>query len=286
MIGRGTPLRKRGNYRVFLVKNRTHPYIEVRDIRDDSFIGSTAVMASANFCVDRLASGLPMETPQESRDRTLELYAGVKPTRFRYYMHHYLGGMRWMNGGLLDDDLTDYTREGKDKRRAKMNEDHDLCRFGLDPKVYPDRLALEEEETRRAYAEGQWPDADEPDDPAVVNTTHEWYRSPNSLGTYHDEPLNPRSPLGVLASSREVIPVLPEWIEDARIGMQLALRYGVDDPHGFPMLPVLRRWADILGQRYGGNWFPDLTVPGRLRVNPERALEAQIRSLLSSPTTG
>jgi hypothetical protein len=253
----GTPLKKFGPFQVFQPRRGTHPHWRVYNTDTGADMGISSVVESANFAARRLAEGQPMETPQERLETAMELYALIYPTKFRYYTSVYLNGHKWVNGGLYDDDLTEYTPEGRAWRRARQEADHRQHRQGL--AGYPDESAIETAATLAAYRAGTWPDAADPrtaKQEFLVGTTIGIVPTPtNGIIYLPDEELTkPHTSLGMLT-----VPdtwATPEWLEDARKATQLILRYG-EERDGQSFLETITRWARDLTLRYGGQWLPD-----------------------------
>lgn len=240
----GTPLRRFGRYLVTQPRHGTHPFWRVYDRETDEAILYSEHRASADEGARRLATGRPIYTPAEMLARSIARYASLYPSRVRYLDHVYLvngNGLDWINGGLADCNVTDITddgaamltaRDAMQRAKEKARETSALCariRDEVDRKI-----ATEESAIRAQFAAGTWPDAIEPT---------RLYPASDGYCKLH-ELISLPAPA-------------PEWVDDARAATRLLLTHGRDGERGDNTVAIVRKWADALAARFGGQWRPD-----------------------------
>lgn len=261
----GTPGRKFGRYRVYQPRRGSHPHWDVYDDATGEWVAGSEVKASADFAAQRLAEGVPLQTPQELMDRAVALYASTFQSRFAYHGHRYLVCSRWMAGGLCNEDVTDLTPEGQAWRRAKEATDTAKMRAEWAARGEPFVIDLEDAAVIAAYRAGAWPDvgsATGSELDAHLRQRRAEAGVPENCLPYFTDDLDdekPHAALGKLAAGLVDPPATPEWVEDARAATILLLRYGVEDPRYPDRHPktLLARWAAQLADRYGGVWTPE-----------------------------
>lgn len=266
MSDRGTPLKKFGLYQVRQLRWGSYPSWSVCDINDEQICYST-VKASAYFVAEKLASGLPIVSPQESLDNSMSLYPSLYPCKLRYYDHLFLtngNGMDWINGGLCESDVTRYTAEGlawyerKEREREEAEEARSpghkarLDRYMRDHDA-EDIFGPSDATIRKWYAEGTWPDVLPPREPKS-----EWLRGMGSRWGYTKlYPASDRYCTLWELAAQDHNPT-EEWLECARTGCRIILTHGTNDPERKTEDTVgkVREWATTCQAKYGGVWLP------------------------------
>lgn len=221
----GTPLKKFGPYQVRQSRRgKTFGTFHLYD-QDGQRVLFSFHKGSIYLAAEKLASGKPIQTPQEARDHSVRTYALIYPSRFSWYNQTYAvigNGLEWINGGLVADDVTSLTPEG-----AEINNRME------DPKGRWKTPLPEEEANIRAYLDGTWPE----------------FGGRGKLYPLHD----PYSCLGEMAlrvtRGEEFDPL---WVEDARTAALMFWKVvGVDQSS----VNLLLKWCHTLEKKYGGQWF-------------------------------
>jgi len=243
---RGTPLRRFGAYLVTQPRRGRGAFWEVYDADGERVLYSES-HASANEAARRLATGRPLLTPDESRARSIARYSSIYPSRFAWFDHTYLtngNGLAWINGGLVDTDVTLLTPEGcamVDERQKRAREERRATapawRRTLDE--HEDQYDAEEAALSARYLAGGWPDVTA--DRSTLYPASEDYSCMGELLTM------------------PTASVAPEWLDDARAAMRMLLAHGRDGDHR-DTLATLREWVPRLAARHGGEWLQTATA--------------------------
>lgn len=220
----GTPLKKFGPYQVHQVRRGSYPTFHLYD-QGWSRVLFSFHKGSIYFAAEKLATGKPIHTPREAMDFSLQNYALIYPSRFSWYCHTYAtigNGLEWVNGGLISDDVTSLTPEGREFEKSKYN----YGIFGPIP---------EEEENLRSYLNGTWPD----------------FAGRCDLYPLHDT----YSRLGEMAHGvAKGDSFDPEWVEDARTAFNLLATKATEAGD----IELLQKWSGMFERALGGVWLSNL----------------------------
>lgn len=243
----GTPLRRFGHYRVTQTHRGEAPTWAVYDTRRGERLLFSFCKASADFAAERLATGRPLQTPDEATERSLRLYGSIYPSRFALYDHRYVvlgNGLDWINGGLAERDVTFLTDEGARAWEAR----HGAEREETNRRTREHNALMAQ--ASALLGEAYEPEPEEPDRLAQ-------YRA----GTWPEVGERTRLYPGGEEYSRlaqllrmDTAAVDPAWLDDARAACRLLLAHGTSDGGARDTVAMLRGWAARLAAKHGGEW--------------------------------